>query len=87
MYQPPATLLRRKDGSGSKWSQCSIIFLHSSPTSQRTKRFGNILPANWEDDNVIVEHHANNEDAEAEQLKSKEVLPAHTNARQEVTLF
>ena len=42
----------------------------------------NILPANWEDDNVVVEHHANNEDAEAQQLKSEEVLPAHTNAKQ-----
>ena len=44
------------------------------------KKIWNVLPANWEDDDVIVEHHANNEDTEAEQLKSKEVLPSHANA-------
>ena len=49
---------------------------------QGTKISRNVLPANWEDDNVVVEHHANNEDAEAQQLKSEEVLPAHTNAKQ-----
>ena len=53
-----------------------------------TKRSRNILPANWEDDDVVVEHHANDEDAEAKQLKSKEVLPTHTNAKtKEVKLF
>ena len=46
------------------------------------------LPANWKDDNVIVKHHPNNENTEAEKLKSKEVLPAHTNARKdEIRLF
>ena len=52
-----------------------------------TKISGNILPANWEDDDVVVEHHANDEDAEAKQLKSKEVLPTHANANKEVKLF
>ena len=37
-------------------------------------------PADWKDYNVVVEHHADDEDAEAEQLESVEVLPAHTDA-------
>ena len=37
-------------------------------------------PADWKDYNVVVEHHADDEDAEAEQLESIEVLPAHTDA-------
>ena len=39
-----------------------------------------ISPADGKDYNVVVEHHANDEDAEAEQLESVEVLPAHTDA-------
>ena len=39
-----------------------------------------ISPANWENYDVVVEHHADDEDAEAEQLESVEVLPAHTDA-------
>ena len=46
-----------------------------------------VLPANWEDDDVVVEHHADDEDAETEQLKSKEVLPAHANAGKEMRIF
>ena len=40
-----------------------------------------ISPANWKDYDVVVEHHADDEDAEAEQLEGVEVLPAHTDAR------
>ena len=39
-----------------------------------------ISPADGKDYNVVVEHHADDEDAEAEQLESVEVLPAHTDA-------
>ena len=39
-----------------------------------------ISPANWKDYDVIVEHHADYEDAEAEQLERIEVLPAHADA-------
>ena len=39
-----------------------------------------ISPANWKDYDVVVEHHADDEDAEAEQLEGVEVLPAHTDA-------
>ena len=39
-----------------------------------------ISPADWKDYDVVVEHHADDEDAEAEQLESVEVLPAHTDA-------
>ena len=53
----------------------------------RDKKIQSVLPANWEDNDVVVEHHANDEDAEAKQLKSKEVLPAHANAAKEMRIF
>ena len=34
----------------------------------------------WQDDDVVVEHHADQEDAEADELEEEEVLPPNGHA-------
>ena len=81
-------LLKKWSGAPEEyWIRYQILYYIKDYDNGQGIKKGD-LPANWKDDNVIVKHHPNNENTEAEKLKSKEVLPAHTNARKdEIRLF